>query len=46
MSDTRKLPVRNIKIVLSENVVSNVNIGEFWDIHRHMSHLIDFLALP
>lgn len=46
MSDTRKLAVWNIKIVLRENVVSNVNIEEFWDIHRHMSHLIDFLALP
>lgn len=35
-----------INIVLGENMLSSVTIGDFWDIHQHMSHLIDSLPLP
>lgn len=44
--DIRKQAVWNTNIALGENMLSNVSIGDFWDIHQHMSHLIDSLALP
>lgn len=43
---SRKQAVWIINIVLGENMLSNVIIGDFWDIHQHMSHLTDSLPLP
>lgn len=41
-----KQAVWNTQIFVIENMLSNVSIEDFWDIHQHMPHLIESLALP